>query len=121
MNDCKNIEPNDGKLLVEEWVPSSRRIVLRACLNSGAALDRGLFCIPVWAEYVDKGGTAWSRGGLFSAYLERIAFSAGNKIVKEFLEKHFSRAMSDFDNWVASRIDKGSLMRVVENKKGESR
>lgn len=121
MNDCKDIEPDDGKLLVEEWVPSSRRIMLRACLNSGTTLDHDLFCIPAWAEYVDKDGTVWSRGGLFSAYLERIAFSVGNKIAKEFLEKHFSRAMSDFDNWLNSRIAKGTLLRVVENKKGESR
>lgn len=118
MNDCKDIEPNDGKLLIEEWMPSSRRIMLRACLNSGAALDRGLFCIPVWAGYIDKDGTAWSRGGLCGVYLQRIALSVGHKAMMQSLEKMPDRIMSDFDNWLNSRINKGILMRVTE-KKGE--
>ena len=118
MNDCKDIEPNDGKLLVEEWLPSSRRIILRACLNSGTTLDRALLCIPVWAEYIDKDGTAWSRGGLCSEYLERITFSVGKDVVMEALDKMFNRIMSDFDKWITSCINKGILMRVTE-KKGE--
>ena len=118
MNDCKDIEPNDGKLLVEKWLPSSRCIMLRACLNSGAALDRGLFCIPAWAEYIDKDGTAWSRGGLCAEYLERIAFSVGKDVIMKALEKMPDRIMSDFDKWITSCVNKGILMRVTE-KKGE--
>lgn len=118
MNYCKDIEPNDGKLLVEEWLPSSRRIMLRACLNSGTTLDHGLFRIPVWAEYIDKDGTAWSRGGLCAEYLERIAFSVGKDVIMKALEKMPDRIMSDFDKWITSCINKGILMRVTE-KKGE--
>lgn len=118
MNPYKNTEPDDGKLSAEQWVLSSRRILLRACLNNGTALDRDLFCIPVWAEYIDKDGTIWSRGGLCAEYLRRVAFSISDKALMEALYKMFDRIMSDFDNWVVSRIKKGSLMRVTE-KKGE--
>lgn len=118
MNLCKNTEPDDGKLFDEQWVPSSRRIMLRACLNSGTALDRDLFCIPVWGEYIDKDGTIWSRGGLCVEYLQQIAFSIGDKGLKEALDKMFDRIMSDFDRWITSCINKGILMPVTE-KKGE--
>lgn len=118
MNDCKDIEPNDGKLLVEKWLHSSRRIMLRAWLNGVTTSDRGLFCTPVWAEYIDKDGTAWSRGGLCAEYLERIAFSVGKDVIVKALEKMPDRIMSDFDKWITSCINKGILMRVTE-KKGE--
>jgi hypothetical protein len=118
VNNCKDTEPDDGKLLVEEWLPSSRRIILRACLNSGTTLDRGLFCIPVWAGYIDKDGTAWSRGGLCAEYLERIALSVGHKAMMQSLEKMPDRIMSDFDKWITSCINKGILM-CVTDKKGE--
>ena len=70
------------------------------------------------AGYIDKDGTAWSRGGLCGVYLQRIALSVGHKAMMQSLEKMPDRIMSDFDKWITSRINKGILMRVTE-KKGE--
>ena len=113
VSDWKTTEPDDDRLFVEQWVPSSRRIMLRACLNSGAALDRGLFCIPAWAEYVDKDGTAWSRSGLLDEWMRCEAGGGAERILSNALLESPGMVMLAFKNWIHAQVRESALVHVV--------
>lgn len=106
--------PCEGYSPAWEWMTMGQMDVLRDWWGTSARLVRESVGAPDWADYVDRGGAAWSREGL----LTRMVFDAidtfGEAHVDATIERVGNESMrAMLDGWIDGRVFCGDLVRLV--------
>lgn len=106
--------PSNGYSPAWEWMSVWQLEALQDWWGASARLVRESVGAPDWAEYVDRGGAAWSREGL----LTRMIVDA----IDLFGEAHVDATIKDLgndgmiemlDGWIDGRVFAGELVRLV--------
>lgn len=106
--------PCDGYSPAWEWLSVWQLEALQDWWGTSVRLARESVGAPAWAEYVDRGGAAWSRKGL----LTRLVFDAIDLYGESHVDVTIKRIGNDgmvemLDGWIDARVFAGELVRLV--------
>ena len=106
--------PCDGYSPAWEWLSVWQLEALQDWWGTSAHLARESVGAPDWAEYVDRGGAAWSREGLLTRLiLDAIDLFGEAQVDAEIKELGNDGMAEMLDGWLGARVFAGELVRLV--------
>lgn len=106
--------PCDGYSPSWEWMSVWQLEALQDWWGTSARLARETVGAPDWADYVDRGGNAWSKSGLLADLVL--------KAIDVYGDAHVNDVLADLDpvemdamlyGWIGARVFAGDLVRLV--------
>lgn len=97
-----------------EWLSVWQLEALQDWWGTSSRLVRESVGAPDWAEYVDRGGNAWSREGLLTRLILDAIDLFGEAHVDVTIKELGNDGMTEmFDGWIDARVFAGELVRLV--------
>lgn len=106
--------PCDGYSPAWEWLSVWQLEALQDWWGTSARLARESVGAPDWAEYVDRGGAAWTREALLTRLiLDAVDLYGESHVDSTIRELGNDGVIEMLDGWIAARVFAGELVHLV--------